>query len=202
MKRTSFSYLLIPVLLAISSCARIHSQPQYQREENRYVVEPPDVVFLLIASQPGSPIGFKDMKLLARIDNRRTAVSGKIYNAGTKPIRYVSLMLVGYSGAVSTLRGSGPMSGAVRTELLMPGEEIQDEDPAEIVPLTEELKEKLNLRGGRAKAFFVLMVNSVTFGDGTKYTDEKTITSVRTYLEALGEKIENFECSTKRRPDH
>src|SRR5439155_211589 len=112
MKRTSFSYLLIPVLLAISSCARIHSQPQYQREEN------------------------------------------------------------------------------------------QDEDPAEIVPLTEELKEKLNLRGGRAKAFFVLMVNSVTFGDGTKYTDEKTITSVRTYLEALGEKIENFECSTKRRPDH
>ncbi|PYS60200.1 MAG: hypothetical protein DMF74_19340 [Acidobacteria bacterium] len=202
MKRTSFSYLLIPVLLAISSCARIHAQPQYQREENRYVVEPPDVVFLLIASQPGSPIGFKDMKLLARIDNRRTAVSGKIYNAGTKPIRYVSLMLVGYSGAVSTLRGSGPMSGAVRTELLMPGEEIQDEDPAEIVPLTEELKEKLNLRGGRAKAFFVLMVNSVTFGDGTKYTDEKTITSVRTYLEALGEKIENFECSTKRRPDH
>ena len=202
MKRTSFSYLLIPVLLAISSCARIHAQPQYQREENRYVVEPPDVVFLLIASQPGSPIGFKDMKLLARIDNRRTAVSGKIYNAGTKPIRYVSLMLVGYSGAVSTLRGSGPMSGAVRTELLMPGEEIQDEDPAEIVPLTEELKEKLNLRGGRAKAFFVLMVNSVTFGDGTKYTDEKTITSVRTYLETLGEKIENFECSTKRRPDH
>jgi len=202
MKRTSFSYLLIPVLLAISSCARIHAQPQYQREENRYVVEPPDVVFLLIASQPGSPIGFKDMKLLARIDNRRTAVSGKIYNAGTKPIRYVSLMLVGYSGAVSTLRGSGPMSGAVRTELLMPGEEIQDEDPAEIVPLTEELKEKLNLRGGRAKAFFVLMVNSVTFGDGTKYTDEKTITSVRTYLEALGEKIENFEYSTKRRPDH
>jgi len=202
MKRTSFSYLLIPVLLAISSCARIHAQPQYQREENRYVVEPPDVIFLLIASQPGSPIGFKDMKLLARIDNRRTAVSGKIYNAGTKPIRYVSLMLVGYSGAVSTLRGSGPMSGAVRTELLMPGEEIQDEDPAEIVPLTEELKEKLNLRGGRAKAFFVLMVNSVTFGDGTKYTDEKTITSVRTYLEALGEKIENFEYSTKRRPDH
>jgi len=199
MKSSSFSYFLIPLLLAISSGARIQAQPQTQPEENRYVVVPPDFVFLLIASQPGSPIGFKDMKLLARIDNRGTAVSGKIYNAGTKPIRYVSLMWGG-PGGVGTLRGSGPMSGAVRTELLMHGEEIQDDNPPEIVPLTAELKEKLNLCGGRPKGFFVLMVNSVTFGDGTKYTDEKTTTSVQTYLEALGEKFESLEYSTKKRP--
>jgi hypothetical protein len=200
MKRRSFSYLLIPVLLVIATCAGIEAQPQSQPEENRYVVVPPDVVFLLIASQPGSPIGFKDMKLLMRIDNKRSALSGKIYNAGTKPIRYVSLMEVGSSGAVSILGGSGPMSGAVRNELLMPGEEIQDETPPEIVPLTKELKEKLNLRDGRPKGFFVLMVNSVTFDDGTKYTDEKTITPVQTYLEALGEKFETMEYSTKKRP--
>ncbi len=40
----------------------------------------------MIASQPGSPIGFKDMKLLVRIDNQPGGVSGKIYNAGTKPM--------------------------------------------------------------------------------------------------------------------
>jgi hypothetical protein len=108
MKFSSFSNLLLPVLLAFSVSAGIQAQPQTQPEENRYVVVPPDFVFLMIASQPGSPIGFKDMKLLVRIDNRRSAVSGKIYNAGTKPIRYVSLMEVGSSGAVSTLRGSGP----------------------------------------------------------------------------------------------
>jgi len=200
MKFSSVSSLLSPVLLAFSVGAGIQAQPQTQPEENRYVVVPPDFVFLLIASQPGSPIGFKDMKLLVRIDNQRSALSGKIYNAGTKPIRYVSLMKVGSSGAVSTLRGSGPMSGAVRNELLMPGEEIQDETPPEIVPLTKELKEKLNLRDGRPKGFFVLMVNSVVFGDGTKYTDEKTITPIQTYLEALGEKFETMEYSTKKRP--
>jgi len=82
----------------------------------------------------------------------------------------------------------------------MPGEEIQDDDPPEIVPLTEELKEKLNLRGDTPKAFVVLMVNSVTFGDGTKYTDENTTRSIQRYLEALGEKIETIEYSTKKRP--
>jgi len=199
MKFSSFSNLLVPVLLAFSVGAGIQAQQQAEPKENRFVEVPPDVAFLMIASQPGSPIGFKDMKLLVRIDNQPGGVSGKIYNAGTKPIRYVSLMLVGSSGAVSVLGGSGPMSGAGRNELLMPGEEIQDETPPEIVPLTKELKEKLNLRDGRPKGFFVLMVNSVTFGDGTKYTDEKTITPVQTYLEALGEKFETMEYSTKKR---
>jgi hypothetical protein len=84
---------------------------------------------------------------------------------------------------------------------LMPGEEIQDENPPEIVPLTKELKEKLNLRGGTPKAFFVLMVSSVIFGDGTKYTDENAKTSVQTYLEALGERIETIDYGAKKRPD-
>ena|SRR5580765_6040117 len=188
MKWKSFANVLIPVFLVTTTCAGIQAQQKIPPEENRYVVIPPDFVFLVIASQPGSPIGFKDMQLLARIDNRGTAVSGRIYNAGTKPIRYVSLIEIGSTGAVSTLGGPGPMSGAVRTELLMPGEEIQDDNPPEIVPLTEELKAKLNLRGGGPKGFFVLMVSSVVFGDGTKYTDEKTIGAIQKYLESLGEK--------------
>jgi len=44
------------------------------------------------------------------------------------------------------------------------------------------------------------MVNSVTFGDGTRYTDEKTTTSIQNYLEALGEKIEYFDYNMKKRP--
>lgn len=200
MKWSSFRHLLIPTLLVLAGTAGIQAQPQAQPEENRYVVVPPEVAFLLIASQPGAPIGFKDMKLLVRIDNRRTALVGKIYNAGNKPIRYVNLMLGGSSGGVSTPGGPGPMSGAIRNELLMPGEEIQDDDPPQIVPLTEELKQKLSLQGDKPKAFFVLMVNSVTFDVGTKYTDENTISSIRTYLEALGEHLETMEYNTKKRP--
>lgn len=83
----------------------------------------------------------------------------------------------------------------------MPGEEIKDDNPPEIVSLTDELKQKLDLGGDTPKAFMVLMVHSVTFDDGTKYTDEKTTTSIQNYLEALGEKIEYFEYSMKKRPD-
>ncbi|HMG74799.1 MAG TPA: hypothetical protein VK582_14960 [Pyrinomonadaceae bacterium] len=56
--RGSFGYLLT-ALLVISSSTGIQAQQQTQPKENRFVV-PPDVTFLLIASQPGSPIGFKD----------------------------------------------------------------------------------------------------------------------------------------------
>ena len=92
------------------------------------------------------------------------------------------------------------MSGAVRTELLMPGEEIQDDNPPQIVPLTEELKQKLHLHVDGPKGFLVLMVNSVTFDDGTKYTDENTTCSIERYLEALGEKVETIEYPTKKPP--
>jgi len=45
------------------------------------------------------------------------------------------------------------------------------------------------------------MVNSVTFDDGTKYTDENTTCSIQRYLEALGEKVETIEYHEKRRTD-
>lgn len=200
MKRSSIRFLLIPALLVVAGTSGIHAQPQTQPEENRYVVVPPEVTFLMIASQPGAPIGFKDMKLLVRIDRKRMALTGKIYNAGNKPIRYINLMLGGSAGGVSTPGGPGPMSGAIRDELLMPGEEIHDDNPPQIVPLTEDLKQKLNLGSDKPKGFFVLMVNSVTFDVGTQYTDEKTISSIRTYLEALGEHLETMEYSTKKPP--
>lgn len=199
MKRKSFSYHLVSAMFVILSCAGINAQTQTESEQHRYVVLPPTFSFLLIANQPGSPIGFKDMKLLLRTDNHEVVLAGRIYNAGTKPIRYVSLMWGGADG-VGTLHGSGPMSGAVRTELLMPGEEIKDDDPPEIVPLTDELTQKLNLRADNPKALVVLMVRSVTFDDGTKYTDEKTTASIQNYLEALGEKIEYFDYNMKKRP--
>ena len=199
MKRKSFSYRLVPAIFVILSSAGIHAQTRSEPEPHRYVAVPPTFSFLLIANQPRSPIGFKDMTLLLRTDNHELVLAGRIYNAGAKPIRYVSLMWGGADG-VGTLHGSGPMSGAVSTELLMPGEEIKDDDPPEIVPLTDELKQKLNL-GDNPKALVVLMVRSVTFDDGTKYTDEKTTTSIQNYLEALGEKIEYFDYNMKKRPN-
>lgn len=92
MNKRSFSYCLVPAIFVILSCAGIHAQTQSEAELHRYVVVPPTFSFLLIANQPGSPIGFKDMKLLIRTDNHEMVLAGRIYNAGTKPIRYVSLM--------------------------------------------------------------------------------------------------------------
>lgn len=77
------------------------------------------------------------------------------------------------------------MSGAAITDLLMPGQDLADPSPPQIVPLTEELKHTLELESRSAKAFFVLMVLSVTFADGTKYTDERNTKSIEKYLEFI-----------------
>ena len=81
-------------------------------EENRFVVVPPESALLFIASQPGCPIRFDDMKLLARLDHRKLTVSGSIRNVSSKPIRYLSVALGGSGDGIGTLRGPGPMSGA------------------------------------------------------------------------------------------
>ena len=187
-KRTVIVLAVVTLLIAGATFKfrKASAQPQQPTvQENRYVVIPPESVLLFVASQPGCPIRFEDMKLLVRVDRRDSTVFGKIHNAVTKPIRYLSIGLGGSGGGISTVGGPGPMSGAAITDLLMPGQDLADPSPPQIVPLTEELKHSLELDARSPKGFFVLMVLSVTFADGTKYTDERNTKSIEKYLEFI-----------------
>ena len=78
--------------------------------------------------------------------------------------------------------------GTITGKLIQPGETIKEHGNHRIVPLTTELREKLKLRD-TVNAMVVLMVKSITFADGTIYSDESTFKATQSYFERLSEKL-------------
>ena len=68
----------------------------------------------------------------------------------------------------------------------MPGQlvPIKEED-VELVPLTKEVREKLNLEGS-TKIVTIFMVIDVEYADGTRYTDQTAFNALEDYFELMG----------------
>ncbi len=62
----------------------------------------------------------------------------------------------------------------------------------EIVPLTDELRKKLDLKN-RMHTMLAFIVVEVEFTDGTKYSDEKTYKSMTEYVEKLVNALDVLE---------
>ena len=149
-----------------------------QRERTRYVAIPSENALLVIAAQPDCPLVIEDARLFGRIGGG-DGVSYQVRNRGTKPIRTYTLAMR-YS--VSTgWSGAGMEDG---NALIMPGQTFRQDCPGDVVPLTDELRDRLRLRGAM-KAVAVLMVEKVVFADGTTYSDEATSRSLQAYFEGL-----------------
>jgi len=181
-------YRSILFLLLFCLSNTTNGQEDKQGESGGYVIVPNELVLLVIASQPEAPIRFEEARLLMSVDGRDLAVTYNLYNSGAKPIRYLSAVMWTSYGTGGTLTGSGPSSGAITYELIQPGQTIKEDRRHRIVPLTAKLREKLKL-GTTVKAMVVLMVKSITFADGTTYSDESTVKATQSYLEALSEKM-------------
>lgn len=69
-------------------------------------------------------------------------------------------------------------------KLLMPGEKAEGTDDVEIVSLSNELRDKLNLKGPM-RSILVLMVVRVEFADGSTYSAESTYEALKKYTEKL-----------------
>jgi hypothetical protein len=70
-----------------------------------------------------------------------------------------------------TARGDAPQPGEVRE--------------VEIVPLTEDLRDKLKLRGPMT-AVSVFIILRVEFEDGSVYSDERAFAALQEYFERVG----------------
>ena len=67
---------------------------------------------------------------------------------------------------------------------VLPGELVttrEDDPKIEIVPLTDEIRDKMKLRGP-LHGVVVLMVEQVRFSDGSGYTDERTSKALQSYF--------------------
>ena len=180
------SIVLFVMLFCLSNT--VAGQENKPTQNGGYVIVPNELVLLVIASQPQAPIRFEVASLLMSVDGRDLAVSYNLYNSGPKPIRHLVAAMWTSFGTGGTLTGSGPSSGTITGKLIQPGETIKEQGNHRIVPLTTELREKLKLRD-TVNAMVILMVRSITFADGTTYSDESTFKATQSYFERLSDKL-------------
>lgn len=164
-------------------CFSVNSSITAQQGENRYVVVPSEYALLVVASQPDSPLKIESAQLL-KATRRGGWYAVHLRNQGMKPIRTFTLV------AWNLLSDGGVTGGTIGLgrdldEPLMPGRTFNFDCPGKVIPLTDELREKLQLRGPM-KAVVVLMVQEVMFADGSSFSDEATSKALVDQFEKLG----------------
>lgn len=167
------------VLCVLCLCIFITARGQQNSSQGKrqYVVVPPEVAALTVASQPDSPLKFEEARLLYGLDSSR-AKSFRLRNRGTKPIRSFTIACVGVSEW--SWQANNPK------DFLMPGQVESGWSGVDydILPLTEELKDKLKLRGSM-QGVLVLMVVRIEYADGSTYSDEATYKALDDYLQRV-----------------
>jgi hypothetical protein len=157
----------------------LNAQQGGQTQKPRYVVAPPESILLVLASQPDCALQISDARLLISADQQAPPLyQYQIKNRGTKPIRSYTVGAWASNGTGGTLS-----NGKTLNPLLMPGQVLPSEKESqfEIVPLTDELRERLKLRGAM-KTVVVLIVEEIGYVDGTTYNAESTLKPLRDYF--------------------
>lgn len=179
--------------LCISSSA---SGQQTAHGERWHVVAiPPEIMMAVAMPQPDCPLKIEKLTAIRHLDGNLAGYGGNSYelrNRGTKPIRAYKV-----ASFITSLEDAGSVSevewrGGETSEWLMPGQATPrpgEGHEAEFVPLTEELRDKLKLRGPM-KGVLYFMVVRVEFADGTTYSDEKMFKALEAFQNSLGLKLD------------
>lgn len=175
--RNKLSILFLMISCSVSAMSITQGKEQ---EKKQYVAIPPEHILLVIASQPDCPLKFEKAQLLAGTNGGGTEVH-KVRNQGTKAIRAVTIATWSSVNTGSTT--SWPRKPT--DEVVMPGELVpfDGEEPMNIVPLTDQLREKLKF--GHMIGVAILIVVKVTFTDGSTYDAEPTFKALRNHVEKL-----------------
>ena len=169
--------------LLIASVA--YAQRPEHTDKRHFVPVPREVVLPVIVFQPSSPLQFEKVEQLMSIDGRGGHIS-QLRNRGTKAIRRFT---VSYTFGVGT--GGSWELGGPSDQLILPGQLAPTpprDEAATVIPLTDQLREKLELRGPMQTIVFY-MVERVEFADGTTFTDEAAAKALKSYLDDIEEKV-------------
>ncbi len=173
------------ILVFLSFTIVAYGQQGKNQNQRRYVVAPSESLLLVIASQSDCPLKFEDAKLLISAkEDGAWGASYKLHNRGAIPIQSFTVVLwtsYGSGGTVARPR-------RIENSLIMTGETVSGGDD-EIVPLTNELRDKLQLHGPM-KALGVLMVESVKFSDGSIYNNEAISQALLAYFVEVSNKVD------------
>lgn len=155
---------------------------QAAKTDNQYVIAPGEHIFLAVAAQPDCPLRIEDAQLLIPVGDGRAEYRYKLTNKGNKPINYFTVVAWTAEGTGGTLGGPPPWDGRVTDRLLYPGESVRvSRDDVAVVPFNATVREKVSFNG-KLQTLIVLLVDQITFGDGTKYNFEPASKSLIDYF--------------------
>lgn len=174
------------VLVCVLCCVTDYVWAQRESERRKFIVPPNDVCLMTVASQAESPIQIEKAKLLFFVGpGSNWGASYQLRNSGVKALRIQSITL-----SMWTAQGVGLSWQEITQDsekAVLPGQLVpikEDNHNVEIVPLTDEIREKLKLHGPM-KAIVVLMIEQVKFSDGSVYSDERTSKAVQDYFQKI-----------------
>ncbi len=163
----------------------VRAQETNTQKKELFVEVPREIALATVAYQPNCPLQFENVKLLAGVEGG-SLKSYDLRNRGTKPIRSVTIGdSQGNRWSLDVAKEHGP---TIPGQLIPPW---SNEDWVQVVPLTNELREKLKLQGSM-KGVIVLMVIRVEFTDGTVYDDEAAYKALQNYLEDVYNKLDRL----------
>lgn len=163
-------------LMCLGIVSSTAAQQLNQQQKERFVVVPSEQVLMAVASQPECGIQFEELQFTTSVDGEGSSPSFVVRNSGSKPIREFTI-----GGADWTMSWSEKFT----KKLLMPGERaFEGNTNAEIIPLTEKLKDKLKLNGPM-RSVLVVMVIEIKYADGTTFDARPAHEALRKYTERL-----------------
>jgi hypothetical protein len=172
--------IMLVVLMSVSATS-LHSQ-EPSKEKIRAVVVPREVGLISVAYQPDCPLRFENARLFAGVEGG-SLKDYRIRNIGKKPIKSIT---IGDSSGNTWSWDVAKERGPILPGRLFP--RWSKENSVELVPLTNDLRARLNLQGPM-RGVVVLMVIRVEFMDGSRYDDEKAFNALRQYLDDVQEKL-------------
>lgn len=174
------SLIVVVALCLLSVTASAQQRPT--SPDVSYVLVPAQDIFLAVAAQPDCPLRIEDAEFLMPVDGGRGRYRYKLSNKGDKAIHYFTVSAWTAEGTGGTLSGPAPWDGRITDRLLYPGESVQaGQSDLPIVPLNSTLREKLKL-SGKMQTVIVLLVDHITFADGSKYDARATSTSLADFF--------------------
>lgn len=163
-------------------CAGASAFGQERRPEatRKLVAIPPDVVLAVTASQPDCPLVIEKVDLYKATDGALEEIY-QVRNRSDKPVRGFTMA---NWNSVNTGWSMGWPYFFLHNQPLQPGElsvPLGRPKNSEFTPLTEELKDKLNLKGPM-RAVELFLITEVEFMDGSTYSAGATYEALQKHL--------------------
>jgi hypothetical protein len=173
------------LLFVISFSCAVYGQDAPSLQKQQAFIIPSEVILPVVASQPGCPLRFENVRSIFYIDRSGTAETFDLRNVGGKPIR--DFTVAGYTSYGGMWSKSRPQSELQRLVLTGEAASVGGEEEVEIIPLNDKLRTKFKVTDRPMGGVVVLIVVRVEFADGSVFSDEKTSKALEAYFKKLGE---------------